>query len=88
VTYDPETKELLGFETSYTERGSSSWGDEYYTFSELYDCAGRSTILGCLTGPTYCETAAVDRILRRYYTVMNGPPDFDPGPGIEVEHGQ
>lgn len=91
VTYDPETKELLGFETFYThsaKRDWSSWGDEYYTFSELYGCADGSTILECLTSPGYADTAAVDRILRSYYTVMNGPPSVDPGTAIEVERGQ
>lgn len=88
VSYDARTKELLGFTTYYTEKGSSTWGDEYYTFSELYDCPAGSTILGCLAAPAYADTASVDRFLRRYYTVMNGPPGTDPGPGIEVTYGQ
>ncbi len=88
VSYDARTKELVGFTTFFTEMGDSTWGDEYYTFSELYGCAGRSTILGCLTSPAYADTASIDRILRRYYSVMNGPPTYDPGPGIEVEYGQ
>gem|GEM_PF-678835 len=88
VTYDPETKELLDFKTYYTERGNTTWGDEDYTFSELYGCTGQTTIFECLTSPRSAETAAVDRILRRYYTVMNGSPSLDPGTAIEVEHGQ
>ncbi len=88
VSYDPRSKELLGFTTYYTERGASAWGGAYYTFEELYGCAADSTILGCLTSPPYTDTAAIDRVLRRYYTVMACPPDSDPGPAIEVEYGQ
>ena len=92
VTYDPDTKELLDFTTDYTaydeDHHATTWGDEYYTFSELYDCAGRATIFECLTSPRYARTSAIDRILRRYYTVMNGPTSFDPGTAIEVEPGQ
>ena len=88
VSYDPESKELTGFTTYYTEQGASTWGTAYYTFEELFGCAAGSTILGCLTDPRYSDTAAIDRVLSRYYTVMACPPDADPGPAIEVEYGQ
>lgn len=87
VTYDPETKELLDFVTLYTKRGSETWGDESYTFSALFDCAGPS-IFACLTSERYTATGAIDEVMDRFYTVMNGPPSYDTSSGIEVEYGE
>lgn len=87
VTYDPETKELLDFVTLYTKRGSETWGDASYTFSALFECAGRS-ILACLTSERYAATSAIDEVMDRFYTVMNGPPSYDTSSGIEVEYGE
>jgi len=87
VSYDPETFELLDFVTLYTERGNASWGDQRYAFSTLFDCDG-GTILACLTGDRYTDTTAVDAVMDDFFTVMNGAPSYDPGSGIEVEHGQ
>lgn len=87
VTYDPETKELLDFVTLYTKRGSETWGDASYTFSALFECAGRP-IFACLTSEAYAETAAIDEVMDRFYTVMNGPPSYDSSSGIEVEYGE
>jgi len=87
VSYDGESKELLDFVTYYTERGNSTWGDEEYTFSTLFDCAGQS-IYACLTSESYAKTEAIDKVMEGFFTVMNGSPDYDPGSGIEVEVGQ
>jgi sphingomyelin phosphodiesterase acid-like 3 len=87
VTYDRDTKELLDFVTFYTKRGNSAWGDDRYSFSTYYGCAGQS-ILGCLTGAAYADTAAVNEVMDEVYTVMNGPPSYDTSSGIEVEPGQ
>lgn len=87
VTYDRETKELLDFTTLYTRRGNTIWGDQRYDFSTRFDCAGE-TILGCLTGDRYTDTAAIDAVMDDLFTVMNGPPSYETSSGIEVEHGQ
>ncbi len=87
VTYDSDSKELLGFVTLYTQRGNATWGDEQYEFSKLFDCAGES-ILACLTSEAYAGTAAVDAVMKEFFTVMNGPPSYDVSSGIEVEYGQ
>lgn len=87
VTYDRDTKELLDFVTFYTKRGNPAWGDDRYSFSTHYGCAGQS-ILACLTSATYADTAAVNQVMEELYTVMNGPPSYDTSSGIEVEYGQ
>ena len=87
VTYDPKSKELLDFVTYYTKRGNASWGDEEYTFSDLFDCAGE-TLLTCLRSETYGSTQAVSHVMDEFFTVMNGPPTHAIASGIEVEYGQ
>jgi hypothetical protein len=87
VTYDGETKELLDFVTFYTRRGNAAWGDEHYLFSALFDCAGQS-MLACLSSDRYADTPAVAQVMDGFFTVMNGPPSYATGSGIEVEHGQ
>lgn len=87
VTYNRESKELLDFTTFYTEKDSTSWGDRQYRFSTRFGCAGE-TILGCLTGDRYNDTAAIDAVMDELFTVMNGPPLYGTSSGIEVRHGQ
>lgn len=84
---NPETKELLDFVTLYTKRGSETWGGASYTFSALFECAGRS-ILACLTSERYAATSAIDQVMDRFYTVINGSPSYDTSSGIEVEYGE
>ncbi len=87
VTYDADSKELLDFVTFYTKLGNTTWGDEQYVFSTLYDCAGES-IFACLTSERYSDTSAVDAVMDDFFTVMNGSPGYATGSGIEVEYGQ
>ena len=87
TSYDADTKELLGFVTEYTQRGNETWGEQSYSFSELFNCAGQS-ILGCLAGPTYTKTSSVSAIMDTFFTVKNGPTSYSTASGIEVEYGQ
>lgn len=52
---------LAGDYFSFTEKDSTSWGDRQYRFSTRFGCAGE-TILGCLTGDRYNDTAAIDAV--------------------------
>lgn len=90
VSFDATTKELLDFETFYTEKGNAEWGEKSYSFDAQFNCEGadQDTILACLASAKYKSTEAIDKVLDETITVMNGPPSFDTSSGIEVKHGQ
>ena len=85
VSYDPESFELTDFTTLYSTPQATTWGDDSYRFSEVFDCGDNSTLYACLSSKSLTAVADSMDVI---YTVMNGDTTYNPRSGIDVKFGQ
>jgi hypothetical protein len=80
VFFDPKSKELIDFITSYTTPTSPEWGDASYQFSKVYGCEPEP-LLTCLAKQSLQQ---IDTKMTTIFMVKNGNPGYPTAPGIPV----
>jgi hypothetical protein len=80
VFFDPKSKELIDFITSYSTPSASQWGDASYQFSQVYGCK-LEPLLSCLSKQTLQQ---IDAKMNTIFMVKNGTPSYPTAPGLPV----
>ncbi|MEB3156938.1 MAG: metallophosphoesterase [Cyanobacteriota bacterium] len=80
VFFDPATKEVIDFITSYSTPTASRWGDASYLFSTVYGCTPQP-LVQCLAKQPLEQ---INSKMQTIFLVKNGLPSYPTAPGIPV----
>lgn len=80
VFFDPKTKEVIDFITSYTTPTATSWGEASYQFSKVYGCEPQP-LVSCLAKQPLEQ---INSKMQTIFMVKNGTPGYPTAPGIPV----
>ena len=85
VQYDKLSKALLDFTTYYTYPTATSWGNNSYSFNNIFGFPAGNSLYKNVSTATLTD---LGRSMNRIFTVMNGVVKYDIQSGIEVMFGQ